>query len=139
MFICSSIYADVKEELRSMTSIEKPFELRDPFQAPLIKKEKEKPKIKGKISTGIYDNIPRIGEIELSKLQVVGVLIGKDRRAVVKVEGKSETFILKEGEILGENDAELRAIVPGGIILVEKIINVYGEEEYLETVIPISK
>lgn len=122
-----------------MTTIEKPFELRDPFQAPLIKKEKEESKIKGKVATGVYNNIPQIGEIEIAKLQVVGVLIGKDRRAVVKVEGKPETFILKEGEILGENDAELRAIVPGGIILVEKIINVYGEEEYLETVIPISK
>jgi type IV pilus assembly protein PilP len=40
---------------------------------------------------------------------------------------------------LGENNAELRAILPGGLILVEKNINIYGEEEYLETVIPIVK
>lgn len=139
-FISLNLYAqDAKEELRSLTTIEKPFELRDPFQAPLIKKSKEEKKIKSKVSTGVYNNIPSIGEIELAELQVVGVLIGKERRAVVRLEGKTDTFILKEGEVLGENQAELRAIVPGGIILVEKIINVYGEEEYLETVIPISK
>lgn len=139
-FISLNLYAqDAKEELRSLTTIEKPFELRDPFQAPLAKKTKEDKKIKSKVSTGVYNNIPSIGEIELAELQVVGVLIGKERRAVVKLEGKTDTFILKEGEVLGENQAELRAIVPGGIILVEKIINVYGEEEYLETVIPISK
>ena len=40
---------------------------------------------------------------------------------------------------IGEDGAELKAILPGGIIVVEKIVNVYGQEEYLETVIPISK
>ena len=48
-------------------------------------------------------------------------------------------IILKEGMKIGEDGAELKAILPGGIILVEKIVNVYGQEEYLETVIPISK
>ncbi len=47
--------------------------------------------------------------------------------------------ILREGAKIGEDGAELKAIMPGGVILVEKIINVYGQEEYLETVIPISK
>ena len=47
--------------------------------------------------------------------------------------------ILREGMKIGADQAELKAILPGGIILVEKITNVYGEEEYLETVIPISR
>ena len=40
---------------------------------------------------------------------------------------------------LGSNEAEIKAILPGGLILAEKVVNIYGETEYLETVIPISK
>jgi hypothetical protein len=40
---------------------------------------------------------------------------------------------------LGANKATLRAILPGGLVLVEKNTNIYGEDEYLETVIPLSK
>ena len=39
---------------------------------------------------------------------------------------------------LGRDNAEIKAILPGGIVVVEKIRNVYNQEEYLETIIPIS-
>ncbi len=72
-------------------------------------------------------------------MKVVGVLIGRERRAMVKSGDGGSIIILKEGMKIGEDGAELKAILPGGIILVEKIVNVYGQEEYLETVIPISR
>ena len=49
-----------------------------------------------------------------------------------------EVFYIKEGMKLGSSGAEVKAILPGGIVLVEKIRNVYDQDEYLETVIPIS-
>jgi type IV pilus assembly protein PilP len=57
----------------------------------------------------------------------------------VNVSGGKDVIILKEGMKIGQDEAELKAILPGGIVLVEKIVNVYGQEEFLETVIPISK
>ena len=57
----------------------------------------------------------------------------------MKVDEKGATHTVKEGMTLGPNDAEIKAILPGGIILAEKVVNIYGETEYLETVIPISK
>ena len=51
----------------------------------------------------------------------------------------TQVIIIKEGSKLGPDNAEVKAILPGGIILVEKIVNVYGQEEYLETVVPISR
>jgi type IV pilus assembly protein PilP len=39
--------------------------------------------------------------------------------------------------VLGNNNAEIRAILPGGVVLVEKLINVYDQEEYLETILPL--
>ena len=45
---------------------------------------------------------------------------------------------MREGMKLGLNNAEIKAILPGGIVLVEKIRNVYDEDEYLETILPVS-
>ena len=47
-------------------------------------------------------------------------------------------MLLKEGRTLGKNRAEVRAILPGGVVLVEKITNVYEQDEYIETIIPIT-
>lgn len=129
---------------KNKTKIDNPFNLRDPFKAPQFKvSESEKAKkgffVSGK---GQYTNIADVAldKIQVTQLKVVGVLIGKERRALINNGTEaSKVIIVKEGMKIGPESAELKAILPGGIILVEKIVNVYGEEEYLETVIPISK
>lgn len=123
---------------KDKSKIERPFDLRDPFKAPQIKSDKSQSS-KGFTSSGKgnYTNIQEDSVKSLAELKLVGVLIGKERRALVNT-GRS-IIILREGTKIGEDGAELKAIMPGGVILVEKIINVYGQEEYLETVIPISK
>lgn len=124
---------------RDKTKIEKPFELRDPFRAPVFKSEKTKEKAGYFVSgSGQYSNITENTVKKIEDIKVVGVLIGRERRAMVS-SGSGPIIILKEGMKVGDEDAELKAILPGGIILVEKMVNVYGQEEYLETVIPISK
>lgn len=133
---------DIKEMFKDKTKIENPFELRDPFKAP-PGKNGNKSKKPGYRVTGVgsYTNIVEVSteEISAQDIKIVGVLIGKERRALANIKGAKSVTILKEGMKLGRDEAELKAILPGGIILVEKIINVYGQEEYLETVIPISK
>jgi Tfp pilus assembly protein PilP len=123
---------------KDKSKIDRPFDLRDPFKAPQIKSEKNTSE-KGfaSPSKGNYSNIKEDAVKNLNELKLVGVLIGKERRALVNT-GRS-IVILREGARIGDDGAELKAIMPGGIILVEKIVNVYGQEEYLETVIPISK
>lgn len=130
----------VRDVFKDKTSIENPFDLRDPFKAPLTKRVSQREADTNQKSIdGVYTNIAPTGEIELSKLTIVGVIIGKERYALAKIEGRRDTIKLIEGARIGKDRAELKAIHPGGIILVEKLVNVYGEEEYLETVIPISK
>lgn len=121
------------------TKIKDPFSLRDPFRSPLQKSQKKQNLGKGIIKDGIFTNLTSVEGATIEQLKIVGVLVGKDRRAMAKIGGNPNPVILKEGMILGEDGAELKAILPGGIVLVEKIVNVYGEEEYLETVIPISE
>jgi Tfp pilus assembly protein PilP len=130
---------DLNELFKDYTSITSPADLRDPFKAPKVKLKRKKKFVGNKIAKGVYSNIKQIGDVALSEIEIVGVLIGKVRRAVARVKGGPDTYVLKEGMEIGENDAELKAIVPGGVILVERITNIYGQEEYLETIIPISK
>lgn len=136
--------AKAKNFFGNKTKIDNPFSLRDPFKAPFSKAEGTRQgrggnfRITGK---GQYSNIGEIpyGQLSIGNMKVVGVLIGKERRAMVTNGADKKIFVLKEGMKLGPENAELKAILPGGIVLVEKMVNVYGEEEYLETVIPISK
>lgn len=127
------------------TEIPSPLELRDPFKAPLIKKKKAAEIGQGVLRDGVFTNIPTAENLGIDELAIRGVFFGKDRRAIgekVNQEGNSTkegTFIIKEGMKVGREKAEVKAILPGGIVIVEKIVNVYGQEEYLETIIPISK
>lgn len=125
---------------KNKTKIEKPFELRDPFKVPQIKQEDKDKKGAGFVVTdkGTYTNIAEQTVKSVQDMKVIGVMIGRERRVMVAGPGKS-VIILKEGAKIGDEGAELKAILPGGIILVEKFVNVYGQEEYLETVIPISR
>ena len=126
------------------TTIKNPFELRDPFKEEMMKRAtKKKPSVSGAISEGnLFSNVPTIESVSsLDKIRLVGVLLGKERRALVRVgvgkEGK-DIIILKEGMKVGVDNIELKAILPGGVVFVEKIRNVYDQDEYLETVIPVS-
>lgn len=131
----------IQNIFREKTKIENPFQLRDPFKPPQTKAEGRKKgrgfEVTGK---GQYSNIQEapLEQLNPAQLKLVGVLIGKERRALVGGENK-KIIILKEGMKIGPDGAEIKAILPGGLVLVEKIVNVYGEEEFLETVIPISR
>ncbi|MDO9183694.1 MAG: pilus assembly protein PilP [Bacteriovorax sp.] len=125
---------------KSNTYLKNPLDLRDPFKRRINKKKGQQQKIH---ESGVYTNqAERIEDKSIESIRIVGVMIGKERRAIAKVTaGKTlgnEVYFIKEGMKLGPNGAEVKAILPGGVVLVEKIRNVYDQDEYLETVIPVS-
>ena len=120
------------------TEIKDPFQMRDPFKKPLIKSKTAKKSESKFFRDGKYSNIPTLVGSPLEKIKVIGIFLGKNRRAIAQVEGDDKNhFIIKEGMTLGSNNGEVRAVMPGGIVLVEKIKNLYDQYEYLETLIPI--
>lgn len=132
---------NLTEFFKEKTKIDNPLELRDPFKPPQLKNEGGN-KSWASSGKGHYTNVveEKLDALAIQDIKVVGVMIGKERRVLLKPrEDAKNVVILKEGMKIGPEQAELKAIFPGGIILVEKIINVYGQEEYLETVIPISR
>jgi Tfp pilus assembly protein PilP len=126
---------------KAKTKIVNPLELRDPFKRKLQRMRSGKKGANRKLRDGFFSNVPSIDNVPLESIRIVGVLIGKQRRAIAKLaQGENlskESYILKEGMTLGENSAEIKAILPGGVVLVEKIRNVYDQDEYLETVLPV--
>jgi Tfp pilus assembly protein PilP len=134
------------EFFKDKTRIENPLELRDPFQSPQVKgQQRRQGGNRFRRGENNYSNLAQenLRDWNVYDLRVVGVMIGKERRAMIargQGDGPAEKIVVvKEGTSIGPDNAEVKAILPGGIILVEKIINVYGQEEYLETVVPISR
>ncbi|MFT6068842.1 MAG: type IV pilus assembly protein PilP [Bacteriovoracaceae bacterium] len=123
------------------TKIMNPLDLRDPFKRKSKRIGSRTAGKSKKLRDGFFSNTETIDNQPLDSIRIVGVLIGKERRAIAKlVTGdvlSPESYILKEGMTLGENNAEIKAILPGGVVLVEKIRNVYDQDEYLETVLPV--
>ena len=143
LLLCSllsvnSVWAqkNIERFFKDKTKLESPLELRDPFRAPVVKFKKE-----SKSDRANQDPEELLQSVNVADIRVQGVLVGKERRALVKFNSndKMPAVIIKEGYRIGPDRVEVKAILPGGVILVEKMINVYGQEEYLETVIPISK
>lgn len=131
---------DIESIFDKYTSIKKPFTQRDPFQAPKMKNSNGRNNRFNQNKPGFLSNVPRLGNVKLDEIEIRAVLIGKNRRAIIRVaDDQKQVYTIKEGMKLGENNSLIKAILPGGIVLVEKITNIYGEDEYIETVIPISK
>jgi len=124
------------------TNIENPIDLRDPFKMPDIEESKKKNLIQNRpywVEDGVITNIG--GDLDpstvnIENLQITGILLGPERRATVKI-GENR-IVLKEGMLFGpQKDIELKAIMPAGVVFVEKIKNVYNQDEYIETIIPV--
>lgn len=127
----------IDEIFKDQTSIKDPISLRDPFQVP--KFQSQGAKANKERFSGELDNQLKIEKtVNLDDIRIVGVLIGNERRVILNI-AKEGPYTLKENDAIGINGPVLKAILPGGVILVEQINNIYGEPEYIETVIPISK
>lgn len=125
------------------TTIKNPLDLRDPFKKKKKRLGRRKKSYSGYLTDGKYSNLPTIQSFPLEQIRIVGIFLGENRRALAKInpgDGAlgAETYMIREGMKIGENNAEVKAIVPGGIVLVERIRNVYNQDEYIETIIPVS-
>lgn len=112
---------------------------RDPFKRN-IKRNTSKSSERRELKTNFSNRIA-VETIPVEDIRITGIFLGEERRAVgveISKKDKGIPFVIKEGMKIGPDGIEVKAILPGGIVLVEKVINVYDEEEYLETIIPVS-
>ncbi len=126
------------------TNIRNPFEMRDPFRMMLP--AMERPETSGIRTDFNFSNMPSLDNVSIDQIRITGILLGENRRAIAKIVRSrgveqevlsDESYMLKEGMKLGEYDAEIKAILPGGVVLVEQILNVYDQYEFIETILPV--
>lgn len=130
-----------KDIFSDKTTIEKPTKLRDPFKSPVAPKKIENEAVYQKtvLKNGIFTNAPTLESLTLDTVRVKGVLMGVKTRALIADKGNmNATILAKEGDKINKGKEELKAILPRGVVFVEQITNVYGQIEYVETVVPIS-
>jgi len=130
-----------KDTFFEKSSIIKSSKTRDPFKSPIPDKKPDSQSVyeKSSFKNGIYTNIPSLDTITLDTVKVRGVLMGVKTRALISDKGNiNATILAKEGDKINKGKVELKAILPRGVVFVEQITNVYGQFEYLETVVPIS-
>lgn len=142
LFLAFSICAQTKSPLLEMvegSSIANLKKIKDPFMIPKEKVEILTAEKKTLKKNNIYSNELSGSELTLNNLIIVGVALGKKNRAIVKVKGKTETYMMTEGDLIGPDQIKLKAVLPSGVIFVEKSTNIYGTQEYFETVLPVTK
>jgi type IV pilus assembly protein PilP len=133
-----SVKAQLEEALPSSAILDL-LKLRDPFKPPK-RAINEKKSGDSLLREGVYTNIGSADTLPLDSIRISGVILGERNRAIIGNEdNKSLTFMLSEGSKINNGLVELKAILPNGVIFVEKVVNVYGQTEYIETVVPISK
>ena len=141
-FVKSDVKISTPPILKNIkTKIKDPMGMRDPFKKPKLRGDNDDDFRSSKPyweQNGIQTNfgIVDLAAIDFNKVKVTGILLGPKRRVMAEI--GDEKVILKEGMKFGKNkELELKAILPGGIVLIEKIKNVYNQDEYIEIVVPV--
>ena len=67
----------------------------------MIKSRSKKASVSKYFRDGVYTNQESIDGTPLNKIKIVGVMLGKNRRALAKIEGNDKTFIFKRDKRWG--------------------------------------
>jgi Tfp pilus assembly protein PilP len=102
--------------------------IRDPFLSF------EKPMTKEDLKT-IKDPLQKIS---LSQIVIVGVIMGKDRRALIQ-ESSGMGFIIQEGTLVGENQGIVTAIKADGVTIKQHFKDYMGRVNTREIVLSLKK
>ncbi len=128
------------EVFEEILNLENPYDLRDPFKSPELGDGESKVKKKSRFEGGVFTNEIPGNHIPLEKLVVHAIVYSKtNKKALVKEKGgrSKRMFVLREGMKIKRQDIVLKQILPKALLFVEEITNVYGQPEYVESVIPI--
>jgi type IV pilus assembly protein PilP len=102
--------------------------IRDPFLSF------EKPLTKDDLKT-VKDPLQKLS---LSQIIIVGVIMGKDKRALIQ-ESSGMGFIIKEGTLVGENSGIVTAIKPDGVTIKQHFKDYMGRVNTREVVLSLKK
>lgn len=103
--------------------------MRDPFlsfEMPIANEEEKK---------NITDPLQKLS---LSQIGIVGVILGKDKRALVQ-ESSGTGYIIKEGTLVGENSGIVTGITADGVTIKQHFKDYMGRVNTREIVLSLKK
>lgn len=80
-------------------------------------------------------SIPELERFDLDKWSLVGVITGPKKSKAMVVSPSGKMHIVEEDVHIGTRHGFIKKIVPGAISVEEKVVNLLGQEEKVETVI----
>lgn len=110
-------------------TIESSLNLRDPFSR-LVQKDGE----------GIADTqIPELERHDIDKLKLVGVITGPRKNKALIMTPDSKMHVVAENAVLGTRKGHVVRIERDGVVVHEKVVNLLGQEESVESTIEFTK
>lgn len=105
-------------------SLENSLGLRDPFSRPAPK--------------GGGDSGPEMSDLErfeLDKFKLVGVITGPKKNKALITTPEDKMIVVSEGMAMGTRRGKVKRIYKGHLSVEEKVVNLLGQEENIETVL----
>jgi Tfp pilus assembly protein PilP len=111
-------------------SLETSINLRDPFSRVANR---------GMVENN-EDKIPELERYELDKFSLVGIITGpKKSKALLVADETKKLHVVSEKARIGTRGGYVKSIEPGMVTIEEKVVNLLGQEESIETVLELKK
>lgn len=105
-------------------SLESSLTLRDPFRQPQMK-----------VATEVNEGgkIPELERFQVEQFRLMGIITGPKKHKAMLAGPDGKIFIVSESMRLGSRRGLVKKISAGGVLIEEKIVNILGQEERVET------
>ena len=101
------------------------LKVRDPFRRPDV----------------VAENVGALSPLErfpAADFQMIGVLTGPEKMRAMVLGPDKKTHFVAERMKIGQRHGIVRRITPDSILVRERIVNVFGEEESVDTELPLT-
>ncbi|MEW6056508.1 MAG: pilus assembly protein PilP [Bdellovibrionota bacterium] len=111
-------------------SLESSMTLRDPFRRPI-------PKLADGADEG--GRVPELQRYELDKFSLIGIITGLKKNKALVTTPDGRMHIVSENAVMGTRSGAVKRISAGFISVEEKVVNILGQEEKIETIIKLKE
>lgn len=106
-------------------TIENSLTLRDPFRRLILDNN----------GTRGSEGLPELERFDVEKFKLVGVITGPKKSKALVTGPSGKLHIVSEDTKIGTREGVIRKIAPGMIEIQERVVNLLGQEEQIETVL----
>jgi Tfp pilus assembly protein PilP len=106
-------------------TIENSINLRDPFSRLINKSSQQIGETQ----------IPELERHDLTQFKLVGIITGPKRNKALLMGPDSKMHVVTESTVVGTRHGQITVIKPGGVTVHEKVVNLLGQEEGVDTTI----